>query len=542
MRRLLLLVVVLILAGAGLGYALHGTPPQGATTILLDGVPLDPGSEEVPPRPTLTVVVATGAQASDYRASIDGKDVRVRARGGAASLSLPVMPQASWHHLSVWRQTLGGARANTNQLDFRTAEPLRLAAAWLVAPASARVDICWSRPLADPGAVESALRAAGASVRVSETNISGQWPSATAGARLGFALPADLASVTGSYLAATFSPSLTLPTARPYSEVQVSGAARPAASGLKLQAYYVGTAIGRADLAAHARQIDVLTPDFYGLGGDGQLYSQVDEAALSIATVAGVEVQPLVTNLDFDAGKAHDLITSPGGADLAAANLVGEARLRSYTGYQLDFENMRGSDRSAFTAFSSRLAQKLAAAGLKYSTAVVPRKRSRIGGILGTSQYSAAYDYPSLSKDSRWLTMMAYDQHTSGTAPGPVAALDWVRDELAGGSAGVDPTRVYLGAPFYYREWTIGGDSTVGPYSEAVQKAIDNDAGIGWDFNAATAFIRYSQAGSEHIIWMDNRASLAEKIGVARQMGFAGVSVWRLGFEDPGFWDLWRGR
>src|SRR5258708_24920828 len=147
MRRLLLLVVVLILAGAGLGYALHGTPPQGATTILVGGVPLDPGAGEVPPRPTLTVVVATGAQASDYRASIDGKDVRVRARGGAASLSLPVMPQASWHHLSVWRQTLGGARANTNQLDFRTAEPLRLAPAPLGAPACAPAGLSSARRL-----------------------------------------------------------------------------------------------------------------------------------------------------------------------------------------------------------------------------------------------------------------------------------------------------------------------------------------------------------------------------------------------------------
>ncbi|HXA42403.1 MAG TPA: glycosyl hydrolase family 18 protein [Candidatus Solibacter sp.] len=540
MRRLLLLVVVLLLAGAGLGYALHGTPPGGATTILLDGVPLDSGSQEVPPKPTLTVIVAGGARASDYRASIDGRAVAVRAGSGGASLSLPAMPQASWHHLSVWRETLGGGRTNTNQLAFRTAEPLRLAAAWLVGPASARVDVSWSRPLTDTGPVESALRAAGASVQVSESAVSGRWPSAVVGARLGFSLPAGLASSTGSYLAASFSPSLTLPADRPYSDVQVSGAAPDVASGLKLQAYYVGTAIGRADLAAHAGQIDVLTPDFYGLGGDGRLYSQVDEAALSTAAAAGIEVQPLVTNLDFDAGKAHDLISSPGGADLAAANLVAEAKARSYTGYQLDFENMRRDDRAAFTAFSSRLAKKLTSAGLKYSLAVVPRKAS--AGVLATSQYSAAYDYPSLSNDSRWLTMMAYDQHTSGTGPGAVAALDWVRDVMAGGSAGVDPARVYLGAPLYYREWTIGGDTTVGPYSEAIQKAIDNGAGIGWDFAAATAFIRYSQAGAEHILWMDNRASLAEKIGVAKQMGFAGVSVWRLGFEDPGFWDLWLGR
>src|SRR5258708_35790729 len=83
------------------------------------------------------------------------------------------------------------------------------------------------------------------------------------------------------------------------------------------------------------------------------------------------------------------------------------------------------------------------------------------------------------------------------------------------------------------------GDPTVGTYREAIQKEGAHAGGLGWDFRAATPLIRYSQGGAEHIVWMDNRASLAEKIGVAKQMGFAGISVWRLGFEDPGFWDLW---
>src|SRR5258708_1350126 len=300
MRRFLLLVVVLLLAGAGLGYALHGTPPAGATTVLLDGVPLDSGSQDVPPKPTLTVIVARGAQASDYRASIDGREVPVEAQTGGAALLLPAMPQASWHHLSVWREGAAGAHISPNEVAFRPPEPLRLAAAWLVAPGSARVDVSSSRPLADPAAVESALRGAGASVNVDEATISGSWPSAAAGARLGFSLPLGLASTSGSYLPATFSPSLTLPQARPYSDVQVSGAAPAGFSGLKLQAYYVGTPIGRADLAAHAAQIDVLTPDFYGLGADGSLSSQVDQAALSIAATGGIEGQPPGTHLDFD--------------------------------------------------------------------------------------------------------------------------------------------------------------------------------------------------------------------------------------------------
>jgi spore germination protein YaaH len=534
---------MLLVAGAGVGYALRSGVQGGPTTVLLDGVPLDSGSQQVPPHPVLTLGLAGGSQSSDYRASIDGTPVAVESRGGAATVRLPAMPQASRHRLTVWRAGLLGGRLNTSDVSFRIAEPLRLAAAWLVGATSARVDVSWSRPLQDPAPLELALRTAGAAVERAETSIVGRWPAAATGAKLAFRVPSGFSSSTGSYLTVAFTPALTLPAGRPYSEVQLSEQPVANATGLKLQAYYVGTPTGRADLAAHANRIDVLTPDFYDLGGDGQLDSKVDDAALVIASAAGIEVQPLVTNLDFDADKAHAIIANPTGAATVAANLVAEARRRGYKGYQLDFENLHTSDRDGFTRFSASLGQDLAAAGLKYTAAVIPRKLSGVGGILSIApQPSGVYDYPALSRDSRWLTLMAYDQHTTGTPPGPVAAIDWVREVLAGGSAGVDHSRLFLGVPLYYRDWTLGGDTIVGPYSEALQKAVDTGAGIGWDFQAESAFVRYRRAGAEHILWMDNRASLAAKIAVAREMGFGGISSWRLGFEDPAFWDLWPSR
>jgi spore germination protein len=113
---------------------------------------------------------------------------------------------------------------------------------------------------------------------------------------------------------------------------------------------------------------------------------------------------------------------------------------------------------------------------------------------------------------------------------------------VQGTSGGLDHSRLFLGVPLYYRDWAVGGGPGVGPYSEALQLAVDNGAGVGWDFGAGSAFVRYSLLGADHILWMDNRASLAEKVALAREMGFGGVSAWRLGFEDPGFWDLWRAR
>ena len=544
LKRVVFAVVVLLLVGGGAAYALHLTPTSVPASVLIDGVPLDSGSQEIPSHPTLTLSLPSQANAGDFRTALDGRPVPLQPDGtSTATLRLPAMPQASWHKLDVWRSGIGGAHLGASQISFRTAEPLRLAAAWLAGPSSTRVDVSWSRPLQDSAPVQAALRTAGAIVEVSPTAIIGRWAATGTGNRLAFTIPEGFSSSTGAYLAKPFAPALIVPAGRPYSDVQLSEPADGATAGLKLQAYYVATPTGLADLAAHARQINVLTPDFYGLGGDGHMFAQVDAQALAIARQARLEVQPLVTNVDFDADKAHDIIASSSGADTAAANLVAEAHQRGYAGYQLDFENLHAADRDGFTRFSSALGQRLSAAGLKYSAAVIPRKGSAGEGVLSIlPNSSGVYDYPALSRDSRWLTLMAYDQHTSGTSAGPVAGLDWVRQLVDGSSGGVDKSRLFLGVPLYFRDWALGSTTNVGPYSEAVQTAVDNGAGIGWDFEAGSAFIRYSRPDAEHILWMDNRASLAAKIAVAREKGFAGVSAWRLGFEDPGFWSLWPSR
>jgi spore germination protein YaaH len=544
LKRAFLVVALLVLLGAGAAYGLRLTSTEGRASISLNGVPLDSGSQEVPPQPILTVSLPARTSASDYRATIDGRAVDLEPKDpGSAQLRLPAMPQATWHKLDLWRTGFGSRRLEASEISFRTTEPLQLAAAWLVGPASVRVDVSWSRPLQDTTPLEAALRQAGATVERSETAVVGKWSAAAAGTRLAFQVPAGFRSTTGSYLTGPFAPSVLLTAPRPYADIQLSELPDVSTTGLKLQAYYVATATGRADLAAHAHQIDVLTPDFYGLGGDGQLHSSVDTQALAIARQAGVEVQPLVTNLNFDGDKAHDVIAAPTGAASTADNLVAEARNRGYRGYQLDFENLHAGDRDGFSRFSATLGQRLAAAGLKYSAAVIPRKGSASGGVLSIlPQSSGVYDYQALSKDSGWLSLMAYDQHTTGTSPGPVAGLDWVRQLLDGTSTGVEPDRLFLGVPLYYRDWTLGGDTSVGPYGEAVQIAVDHGAGVGWDFDAGSAFIRYNREGADHVLWMDTRTSLAMKVAVARERRFAGVSAWRLGFEDPGFWSLWQSR
>ncbi|MDQ6747401.1 MAG: glycosyl hydrolase family 18 protein [Candidatus Dormibacteraeota bacterium] len=539
-RTLVAVAVVLALAVGALISRGAGVVAQVAPSVTVDGMALTPGAREISPRPALGLLLPPGSGAAEFRASLDGHPVAVEAAPGrTARLDVGELPQGSHHHLDVWRAAIGPARVGDVGLDFQVTEPLQMAAAWLISSAQTTVQVSSSRELADVGPVADALSRAGASVHRDERGIEGRWQP---GRPARFTVPARVRATTGAFLPADFAVSAGALGTLPSSRVDLSSPALPTPTGLRLQAYYITSPASRADLVRHARQVSVLSPTFYSAAADGRLVKAVDEQTLSIARDAGVEVMPLLTNQDFSGDNARRIFASPAAVDALTAALVTEAQARSYSGYQLDFEGLAFSDRDALSRFSQRLAERLRGAHLKYSTAVIPRKQPQATGLEQLFSHAGAYDYEALSRNATSMSLMAYDEHTSATDPGPVAGLDWVQRVVEASATGLDRSRLYLGVPLYHRDWPLRGAPSAGGYDEALSTAAAHDGTISWDFPSQSPFLRYSAPGDEHIVWMENRASLLAKAQVAKRMGFAGLAAWRLGLEDPGFWDLWPGR
>jgi spore germination protein YaaH len=529
------LAALLLLAGAGAAYFLgHGLlPGSGRPTVSLGGRRLVSGDQGIPPQPTFDVGLPGGRRASDYRAELDGSPLTMTATAAGAGLKLPAQRQGSRHHLEVWRPGSGGRHDDDVQLDFSIVAPLQAAVTWLTAPGSARAAITWSRQPADLAPLKVALQRAGAAVNDDTGTLVATWANAEAGRRLDVTIPAGFAAADGSYLAADLHGVVTVGDG-PGLAVALSNPPPRDSAGLKLQAYMVSTPGGRADLVAHARQISVLSPNFYGLDGTGLLQSFVDASALRLAHQYGVEVQPLISNGDFDPDIGHALVSNVALYPEIARQLIAEASVNGYTGYQLDFENLRPADHDLLSQFSADIAGRLKAAGLNYSLAVIPRRATSSPG-----GQAAVYDYPALASPAGWLTLMAYDQHTRQEDPGPVAGLDWVRDVAGFTSAGVDTSRLFLGVPLYSRDFSLTGAPAARGYADTVAIAAENGGFVSWRFDIATLRAEYVADGVNHAAWLDNADSLAAKVQVARDLHLAGISAWRLGFEDPDFWSLW---
>ncbi len=307
--------------------------------------------------------------------------------------------------------------------------------------------------------------------------------------------------------------------------------------------YYSDDSLGLASLQAHADAMTLLAPQCYGLDRWGVLHGQLPAGVLDAARRAGLSLMPLVTNPGFDRLAAHGLLHNAQAQARAAKALAQLAERDQYVGWQLDFEGLDPADKLAYTRFVARVAARLHHDHRLLSVAVVPRfsdtypDRSAAGFYTG--EWGAAFDYRGLGRVADFLVLMAYDQHTPVTPPGPVAGYDWVKAALDYAVSRVPPAKLLLGIPFYGREWDDTSPATTShslAYKDLKQFLDDPASERHWDDLSRTSWFQLRVSDSLRTAWFDDARSLREKLKLVQIDRLRGYAAWRLGVEDPEFW------
>src|SRR5467141_96377 len=325
-------------------------------------------------------------------------------------------------------------------------------------------------------------------------------------------------------------------------EVTVPSTLTRVLPGRMVQMYYVNTDDGRASLFAHLNQIDVLSPAWYDANADGTITGYARRDVIDAAHAGGVAIIPLVVNKDVDPDAGHAILADPARRATLARNLVNEAKTYGYAGFQLDFEQIRWTDRDLLTALVQDCATAFHSAGLNLSIAVIPRLPGddAAGGTLLDyfHQWSGAYDFAALAMAADFLSFMTYDEHNGVTAPGSVSGTPWMRRAIEFSMQGVPPEKGTLGLPTYYHDWTGVGRLTSSSYADAMILAQAHGATPAFDAIEEEMHFGYSAYGVQHELWIQSPDTLRRKLPLMYEYGLKGISVWRLGFEDPSFWNL----
>jgi spore germination protein YaaH len=520
-RRLVCLAVALLVSGCS--FAGLGPPPNyGYVVITAGGVGLRSGSSDVPPNLDLRLH-ATGAplQVSDVTATLDGNALTLATEDQDLLATVKPLPLSSAHRLSV-----AVAGMTTQYINFTVIPPTAGMLAAHIDPVSGLVVDAVFDDAPDQAAVAAALP--GATI----TWIDGMHARVTwhGSPPASISLPATIDTAGEAHLY----PGLTLSLvgiAR-HTVRRVTVPAAPNVAGIPIDAFVINTAASNSSLAFHLGAVAEVTPTGWQAQANGTLLGTPDQSAVNRAAAAGLPIWPSLANDSTNPTATDQLLNNPNAVNVLVNEMVAAIRYDGYKGINVDFEGMLPTDKAPFTSFIEQLATAIHAHDAKLIVDVVPHD------FAGVNPYSAAYDIAAIGKVADYVDLMAYDEHGDGGTPGPVAGLDWDNAVLQATLPDLDPAHVLLGVPLYGRAWgSLGGASA---YSNVLYNALSiPGARVDYDFSAQTPFI-VSPNGSL-TTYFDDADSIARKVALVKTYGLAGIAAWRLGFEDPSFWSLFKG-
>lgn len=224
----------------------------------------------------------------------------------------------------------------------------------------------------------------------------------------------------------------------------------------------------------------------------------------------------------FHAQTVRTLARDPLRLAQSAGLIARHAASMRYAGLVLDFETLTADDTSALRTVVRAIADSAHRLGVRPIAVAIP------------ATDTVAYPSRLLLGVADLVMPMLYDQHWSGSEPGPVADPAWVRQALAmrireaGGAA-----RVVAAFPTYgYRWWKGRPTDNVG-YGEARTLAAGSRVRLTRDVSSGT--LRAVAPGSWEM-WVTDAGLLRRLMRDARAAGVWRFALWRMGQEDPAIW------
>jgi cellulose synthase/poly-beta-1,6-N-acetylglucosamine synthase-like glycosyltransferase/spore germination protein YaaH/peptidoglycan/xylan/chitin deacetylase (PgdA/CDA1 family) len=270
--------------------------------------------------------------------------------------------------------------------------------------------------------------------------------------------------------------------------------------------------------------------------GHGDLEDRTEIPVVEWLHQQKLPVLAVVTNFRGDkwgSAELHQILSHPVARRRLVQNIHANIRRYKLAGVNIDFEQVPVPDRRDLTAFIRELHDALKPEGL-ILTQDLPTDDPHV----------AAYDMRALAELNDYVIPMVYDEHFSSGSPGPVASLPWLRSQVQDVLKEFPPDKTVIGLGNFGYDWTLSSTRAaveVG-FSDVISRANQYHGTIEWHRGLRNPSLRYSKAGVQHEVWFLDAVTALNSVEEAHHQGFAGVSFWRLGAEDPGLWNVIRNR
>ena len=285
-----------------------------------------------------------------------------------------------------------------------------------------------------------------------------------------------------------------------------------------------------ADATANMTGVNVISPTwFYLTDTSGNIASIASADYVSQAHEKGLQVWGLIDNFTQEVSTTETLSSTAARQNIIS-QLIQAAKDVGMDGINVDFESLSEDVGIHFLEFLRELSIECHKNNLILSVDnPVPE------------DFTSHYDRAEQGRVVDYVIIMGYDEHYVGSEAGSVASLPWVEQGIQDTLDEVPAKRVINAIPFYTRLWrTTGGNVTseaIG-MDQAQQTIAENNVETYWDKTTSQNYGKYDIDNSTYQIWLEDAQSVAEKVKLVSKYDLAGVSAWKLGFENNGIWQV----
>ncbi len=286
------------------------------------------------------------------------------------------------------------------------------------------------------------------------------------------------------------------------------------------------------DMVTSAKGLNVISPTWFRLNdNEGNFSSLAQSEYVTRAHLIGLEVWAMIDDQSPDSdNRAIFPYTSK--RERLVNQLVASAIEYNLDGINIDFEYITADIAKDYVQFLRELSVKCRINGIVLS---IDDKVPDASNLY--------YDRKEQGIIADYVIMMGYDEHWGeGSGAGSVASLPWVTAGIEKTLTEVPASKLINAIPFYTRIWQEDGagnyvDSQAVDMQTAADKLTTNGAQAVWVYNVGQNYGEFSAGDLVYRIWLEDAKSIEEKMKLIRTYDLAGVSAWRLGYENADIWN-----
>ncbi|MDR6945347.1 glycosyltransferase [Mucilaginibacter pocheonensis] len=198
-----------------------------------------------------------------------------------------------------------------------------------------------------------------------------------------------------------------------------------------------------------------------------------------------------------------------------------------FKGVNVDIDDLKDRNSKNYLTFLQELYTTLHAKDFLVTQNVVPEDE--------------AYDIVKLQRFNDFLFVMAIDEHSESSNAGDLSNQHWVEQILDDVCSKIPSEKVILTFAGGAYDWPQGSVGKSIGYQQAISTAQENQSKITFDPMSANLHFNYlDQDSLQHTVYFTDAATNFNVIRMADDWATGGVSLWRLGAEDPRLWSYFQ--